>query len=115
MIPKATQADKPTVPQDLPEEDQGRRSVKLTVNLPDAEMSTIRARAGQNHETVTQLLRRAIGTTLFLDEEVAQGGRVLVERRDRTLVEVVFPATHLAAQAAIARRQGRTQRAASKT
>ena len=115
MNPKAAQADEGTVSQELPEGDQGRRSVKLTINLPAGEMSAIRARAGQNHETVTQLLRRAIGTTLFLDDEVARGGRVLVERRDRTLVEVVFPGTHLAAQAASARKAGRRGRAGSTT
>jgi hypothetical protein len=115
MTPQAgqSQADDLAASPEVSETRRAPRSVKLTVNLPQAEMRVIRTRAGENHETVTQLLRRAIGTTLFLDEEVARGGRVLVERRDRTLVEVVFPGTPFAAHAAGGHTHGRSAAAES--
>src|SRR4051812_37577527 len=117
MTPEVGQsrADDLAASPDVSETPRAPRSVKLTVNLPHAEMRVIRTRAGENHETVTQLLRRAIGTTLFLDEEVARGSRVLVERRDRTLVEVVFPGTPFAAHAAGARTRRRSPAAESES
>ncbi len=42
-------------------------------------------------DNLTQGLKAAISTKLFLDEAVRSGGKVLVKQNDGTLVEVMLP------------------------
>jgi len=52
---------------------------KATFNLPIDELSALKTLAESNCITVTTLLRRAIGTELYLSKLERSGGKVLIE------------------------------------
>ncbi len=66
-------------------------SVKLTVNLPEDTVEGIKQIAEKRGITVTEALRQALETHRFLDTELRQGSKVLLEKRDRSLRQLVFP------------------------
>jgi hypothetical protein len=62
---------------------------KLTVNLSDEALAALRELAGDD-KTLGQVLGEAIASEKFLRGEVQKGGRVLIEKPDQTLREVVM-------------------------
>lgn len=65
--------------------------VRVTANLPGPAVDQLKSNAAARGDNLTQGLKAAISTKLFLDEAVAEGGKVLVKQSDGTLVEVVLP------------------------
>jgi predicted transcriptional regulator len=65
-------------------------SVKLSVNLPEETVTNLRELAEKRGITLTEALRRAIANEHFLEDEVKSGGKVLVEKPDKTVREIVF-------------------------
>ena len=65
--------------------------VRVSAILPEEPVSRLRKHAAAKGDNLTQGLKSAISTKLFLDDETAEGGTVLVKRKDGTLVEVVLP------------------------
>ena len=65
-------------------------AVKLSVNLPEDTVSKLREIAEKRGITLTEALRRAISHERFLEDEVENGGKVLVEKPDKTVREIVF-------------------------
>jgi predicted transcriptional regulator len=63
---------------------------KLTVNLTDDALRALRELAESNNMTLGQALGQAIASETFLRDEVKKGGRVLIEKPDQTLREVVL-------------------------
>jgi hypothetical protein len=63
---------------------------KLTVNLPDETVQDLREYAGNHGITMTEALRRFITRGKYFDDEIQNGGKVLVEKEDKTLREVVL-------------------------
>jgi hypothetical protein len=64
----------------------GRRlSVNVALDVGDA-IDTLAKRHGT---TITDVIRRAVSAYKFIDDEVAAGGKILVER-DGTIREVKF-------------------------
>jgi hypothetical protein len=64
----------------------GRRlSVNVSLDVGDA----IDKLAKKNRITITEVIRRAVSTYKFIDDEVEQGAKILVER-DGTIREVKF-------------------------
>ena len=63
---------------------------KLTLNLPTAELSALRDLATRRVVSVTQALRQAIQTELFVQKLVDQGGTLLVQLPDGELQQLVF-------------------------
>jgi predicted transcriptional regulator len=63
---------------------------KLTVNLTDDALQALRELAESNNMTLGQALGQAIASEKFLRDEVKKGGRVLIEKPDQTLREVVL-------------------------
>jgi predicted transcriptional regulator len=63
---------------------------KLTVNLTDDALQALRELADSNNMTLGQALGQAIASEKFLRDEVKKGGRVLIEKPDQTLREVVL-------------------------
>ncbi len=55
---------------------------KVTVNLPTESVEHLRDYAEVNGITMTEAIRRALGTQHFLASEVSKGGKVLIERRN---------------------------------
>ena len=63
---------------------------KLTVNLTDDALQALRELAESSNMTLGQALGQAIASEKFLRDEVKKGGRVLIEKPDQTLREVVL-------------------------
>ncbi len=52
---------------------------KLTVNLPSESLERLRTYSEVHGITMTEGLRRALGLQDFLNKELCEGGKVLVE------------------------------------
>lgn len=74
-------------PQQQEETEPGR--VKLTVNLPEREMATLRRIAAKRDISLTDAVRRAIAMEEFVDQVEADHGHLLVELPDRTIRQLV--------------------------
>ena len=71
---------------DAPPQAYGRRlSVNVALDVGEA----IDELAKRRGTTITDVIRRAVSTYKFVDDEVAAGGRILVERNG-TVREVKF-------------------------
>jgi hypothetical protein len=69
-------------------EEMGR--VKLTVNLPEREMATLRSIAAKRDISLTDVVRRAIAMEQFIEEVESQGGKLLVEQPDHRMRQLVL-------------------------
>lgn len=63
---------------------------KLTVNLTDDALAALRELAEKRGITLGQALGQAIASEKFLMDEVSRGGKVLIERPNQTVREVVL-------------------------
>ena len=63
---------------------------KLTVNLTDDAMAALRELAERNGTTLGQALGQAIASEKFLRDEVQKGGKILIEKPDQSIWEVVI-------------------------
>lgn len=67
-----------------------RPVVKLSVNLPPRDVAVIRELAKQRSTTMTEVIRRGIGTQKYLQDAVDKGGKIFVEDRKGRLREIVL-------------------------
>lgn len=65
-------------------------AVKLTVNLPDSTVEALKGIAQDRGITVTEALRQAVESQRFLQQEIQQGSKVLLEKPDDSLRQVIF-------------------------
>lgn len=63
---------------------------KLTVNLTDEAIAALKALADKRGISLGQALGQAIASEKFLQDEVNKGGKVLIEKPDHTVREVVL-------------------------
>lgn len=63
--------------------------MKMSVNLSDADVATIRQIAAEREISFTQALRDAIATERFIRQAIADGERILVEKGGKRR-EIVF-------------------------
>ncbi len=67
------------------------KPVKITANLPPDAVQALRDIAARNDESMTQALKDAISVFSYLDREVTDGSKILIQRTDsRTSRELVF-------------------------
>ena len=59
-------------------------STKVSVNLSDSVLSAARELAVKYDATLSEVLRRAISTEVFLDRECAERGKSLLLRDEET-------------------------------
>lgn len=71
--------------------DEKPELVRVSAILPNDQVQTLRQHSAAKGDNLTQGLKAAINTKLFLDEAVEDGGTVLVKRKDGTIVEVRLP------------------------
>lgn len=64
--------------------------MKLTVNLPEREMATLRGIAARRDISMTDAVRRAIAMEQFIEEVESQGGKLLVEQPDHSIRHLVL-------------------------
>jgi len=66
-------------------------AVKVTVNLPDEAVAALKEYASKRGITMTEALRRFILREKFFDDEISEGNKLLIEKRDdKSLREVVL-------------------------
>jgi cysteine synthase len=63
---------------------------KLTVNINEDALAVLRELAESTGMTLGQALGQAIASEKFLRDEVKKGGRVLIEKPDQSIREVVL-------------------------
>jgi predicted transcriptional regulator len=65
-------------------------SVKMSVNLPEEAVENLRAIAEKNGITLTAALRQSIANEKFLEDELQNGEKLLIESDKGPLRQVVF-------------------------
>lgn len=69
----------------------GEKRVKISANLPQADLDMLRWLAAQYSTTMTEALRRAIATEKFVRDIYADGGRLLImDKGSDTVREVIL-------------------------
>ena len=63
---------------------------KITVNLTDDALAALKDLADKRGISMGQALGQAIASEKFLQDEVSKGGKVLIEKPDQTIREVVL-------------------------
>lgn len=67
------------------------KTSRLSFNLSDELIETLRQMADRNDTTMTEVLKRAIAVQKFLDDQKSQGNTILVEDPEaRTQRELVL-------------------------
>ncbi len=64
---------------------------RVSAILPTESVEELRESSARKGDNLTQGLKAAINTKVFLDEEINKGGTVLVKRNDGSTVEVKLP------------------------
>jgi predicted transcriptional regulator len=64
---------------------------KITVNLPDEVVAAIEAIARAKGISKTEALRQAVSLNAFVEKELNEGARILIERKDQGPRELVLP------------------------
>jgi hypothetical protein len=68
----------------------GYMSTKVTVNLPDETVEAIKGIAEKRGTTVTEALRQVIEGQRFLQDEMENGNKLLIQGPDQSVRQVVF-------------------------
>jgi hypothetical protein len=63
---------------------------KVTVNLPDETVQSLRKIAEDRGTTMTEALRQVIETQRILDNEVRDGNSLLIQNPDKSVRQVFF-------------------------
>ncbi len=64
--------------------------VKLSVNLSKEVVDALKSLADERGTSVTEALRKAISTEKFLHDTTKEGGKILIEDRDKSLKQVLL-------------------------
>jgi hypothetical protein len=64
---------------------------RVSAVLPTEAVEELREISARKGDSLTQGLKAAINTKVFLDDEVSNGGTILVKRKDGSTVEVKLP------------------------
>lgn len=63
---------------------------KVTVNLGDEVQAALNEIATKRGISMTEALRQAIANEKFLQDEINQGSKILIEDKDKNVQRVVF-------------------------
>lgn len=64
--------------------------VKTSLNLPENAVEALKELAQKRGTTLAQVVRQAIATEKFLHDTVEEGGKVLIEDKDKSLRQVLL-------------------------
>jgi hypothetical protein len=70
-------------------ERQDEEFIKISANLPTSVVDTLRQVARLRGTTMTEVLRHAISLEKFLMDTQGEGGKVLIEKKDKSIVQVL--------------------------
>lgn len=63
---------------------------RVSVSLPLDTIEKLDAIASRHGITMTDAIRRAIATEAYIDSEIQEDSKILIQKSDNTLREVVF-------------------------
>ncbi len=64
---------------------------RVSAVLPTDAVEELRESSAKKGDNLTQGLKAAINTKVFLDDEIRDGGTILIKRKDGSTVEVKLP------------------------
>ena len=65
-------------------------SRKVTANLPDAAVKALQEMAAERGSSMTEILRQAISTEKFLQDEMKDGAKILVQHKKKGTRELLL-------------------------
>lgn len=65
-------------------------TVKVSVNLPEDSVASLKALAKREGVSMTEALRRSISLQEFVDEQEAEGSAILVKDKDDNIQRLVI-------------------------
>ena len=66
------------------------KNFRVSVNLPDNIVKSLKELAERDGITMTEVLRKAIVTEKLLRDEVDQGNKILIEGKDEKLRQLII-------------------------
>ena len=63
---------------------------KVAVTLPLETIEKLDKIASRHGITMTDAIRRAIATEAYIDNEIQENSKILIQKSDNTLIEVIF-------------------------
>lgn len=66
------------------------QSKRVSVSLPIDVIDMLDKIANRHAITMTDAIKRAIATEAYIEDEINEGSKVLIQKSDNTLREVVF-------------------------
>ncbi len=68
----------------------GRRLIKTSVTLPEEALNSLKEISANTGASMAEVLRKAIATEKFLQDRIAEGSKVLIEDKDKTLKQLIL-------------------------
>ena len=65
-------------------------TIKTSVNLTSDAVDDLKEMAARTGSSMAEVLRRAISNEKFFQDTVVQGGKVLIQDKDRSVKEVLI-------------------------
>jgi predicted DNA-binding protein len=65
-------------------------AIKTSVTLPEESLEALRQISARRGSSMAEVLRKAIATEKFLEDTVAEGGKVLIEDRDKRIRQLLI-------------------------
>lgn len=66
-----------------------RKVFKTSVSLPEDSLNSLKEISQKTGTSMAEVLRKAIATEKFLQDTVAEGGKVLIQDKDKTLKQLL--------------------------
>lgn len=66
-----------------------KNSVRITLNLPAELVNRLKDESEKKDITMTEEIRRSLENELFLSKEEEDGAKILLERKDNRMVQLV--------------------------
>lgn len=64
---------------------------RVTTNLPADLIDDVKRLAAKKGDNLTQGIKSALSTKVYLDQAVADGGKILIKKKDGSMIEVYIP------------------------
>ncbi len=76
--------------ENLPANAPGKTTKRISVSLSPDTVEKLRSLASAKHISFTEALRQSVLDEVYFQEEIAKGGKILIQKPDSTLREIVF-------------------------
>ena len=70
--------------------DSSKETVRVSANLPEETFKMLKELAAKRGVSMTEILRRAVALEDYVDEAIDEGGKILVEKRDGEMRQLLF-------------------------